>query len=58
MSDEQRYGNRILTQDQVKACKHRHKMGSRLSNLEIGKLLETCLFALEELEHQLRREVE
>ena len=58
MSDEQRYGNRILTADQVKACNHRHKMGSRLTNLEIHKLLETTLFALEELEHQLRSTIE
>lgn len=57
MTDEQRFGNVILTQDQVKALKHRYKMGSRLTNLEIEKLVETALFALEELEHQLRAEV-
>jgi hypothetical protein len=57
MTDEQRFGNASLSQDQVKALKHRYKMGSSLTNKEVEKLIETALFALGELEHQLRQEV-
>ena len=58
MTEGQRFGNDILSADQVKALKHRYKMGSRLTNLETEKLVETAIFALEELEHVLRQEVQ
>ena len=57
MTDGQKYGTDILGQDQVKALKHKHKSGQSLTNLELEKLLDTALFSLVELEHQLRQEI-
>ena len=58
MTDAQRFGNEVLSADQVKAIWHRYKMGSTPTNVELRKLIETALFALDELEHILRQEVQ
>ena len=55
MTDDQRFGNAILTPGQVASLRYRFKQGESLSNLEIEKLLETADFALEELEHILKQ---
>jgi hypothetical protein len=57
MTDGQKFGNDSLSADQVNALRYKHRIGGSLTNLELEKLMDTALFALEELEHQLREEV-
>ena len=55
MTDDQRFGNAVLTPGQVASLRHRFKQGESLTNLEIEKLLDTADFALGELEHILKQ---
>lgn len=58
MTDFQRFGNEVLRPDQVLSLKLRFKEGGALTNLEIRKLIHTCEFTLDEIEHLLREGVE
>ena len=58
MTDAQRFGNAVLTSEQVAYLRHRFKQGESLSNLETEKVLKTAADALGELEHVLEQEAD
>jgi hypothetical protein len=58
MTRFQRFGREVLRPDQVSSLKQRFGQGGPLSNLEIEKLIHTCEFTLDEIEHLLREGVE
>jgi hypothetical protein len=57
MTDGQKFGNDFLSADQVRAIDYKHRTGWSLTHLELQKLIATAVFALEELEYQLKQEV-